>query len=463
MSTLFPWLPIGTFVHGSTSVGRLLQSGENYQTVLSTCGVRVILFLKDCLFRTGDGTIVSEVLAALVREHVLQEYAFNDDNFLIAEFQRNDAPKKISSLVGAAGNAASVSLKDLSFALAELRNGEPKSIWRDAIYLPSLRLCVASSMSDPTESEADRYALAVALLVGAIPDTSLDIETIKKLNPNLETSEIREFLKTLGFEDSHLLSKFGRSTIPDPETFNLPGRPELQNFFREHIIDFFFRFEEYRAMGFSAPNGILLFGPPGSGKTFAVNKLAEFLKWSVFDVDVSEIGSPYIHETSRKLKQVFETASEQAPSIILLEEIDALAARRSDTTHDSKVEEVSQLLRLLEKAASNGILVVATTNRYEALDSAIVRRGRFDHVIEVGYPSAVEICLALESLLKQKPSSAAIQIDRIAAKLIGRPMSDVSWVVNEAARFAVRSSQKEINEELLMKAIESLGKGAPRI
>jgi adenylate kinase family enzyme len=406
---------------------------------------------------------VSEVLAALVREHVLQEYAFNDDNFLIAEFQRNDAPKKISSLVGAAGNAASVSLKDLSFALAELRNGEPKSIWRDAIYLPSLRLCVASSMSDPTESEADRYALAVALLVGAIPDTSLDIETIKKLNPNLETSEIREFLKTLGFEDSHLLSKFGRSTIPDPETFNLPGRPELQNFFREHIIDFFFRFEEYRAMGFSAPNGILLFGPPGSGKTFAVNKLAEFLKWSVFDVDVSEIGSPYIHETSRKLKQVFETASEQAPSIILLEEIDALAARRSDTTHDSKVEEVSQLLRLLEKAASNGILVVATTNRYEALDSAIVRRGRFDHVIEVGYPSAVEICLALESLLKQKPSSAAIQIDRIAAKLIGRPMSDVSWVVNEAARFAVRSSQKEINEELLMKAIESLGKGAPRI
>jgi len=463
MSTLFPWLPVGTVVHSSTSVGRLLQSGEYYQTVLSACGERAILFLKDSLFRASDGTIVSEVLAALVKEDVLQEYVFNDEKFLIADFQRNDAPKKISSLVGSAGNAASVALKDLSFALAELRNAEPKSIWKDAIYIPSLRLCVPGSLSKSSESESDRYALAVALLVGAIPDTSLDIDTIKKLNPNLETSDIREFLKTLGFEDSHLLSRFGRSTIADPETFSLPGRPELQSFFREHIIDFFFRFEEYRAMGFSAPNGILLFGPPGSGKTFAVNKLAEFLKWSVFDVDVSEIGSPYIHETSKKLKQVFETAAERAPSIILLEEIDALATRRNDTTHDSKVEEVSQLLRLLEKAASNGILVVATTNRYEALDSAIVRRGRFDHVIEVGYPSAVEISLALENLLRQRPSSVAIQIDRVATRLIGRPMSDVSWVVNEAARFAVRSSQKEINEELLMKAIDSLGKGAPRI
>jgi cell division protease FtsH len=463
MSELFPWLPIGTLLENGLSIGRLLQSGENFQTVLSGSGERAILFLKDNLYQDDHGNIISPALSSLLERNILRKYSFSDDDFLIADFPRLDMPKKVASLVGSAGNATSIPLRELSFALADLRSLEPKAVWSEAIYLPSEKICIAPSIAHSGEPEHSRYTLAVSLLVGAMPELSLDIETIRKLNPDLETSDIREFLAVLGFGDSLLLSRFGKNKIQNPDTFILPGRPELQAFFREYIIDFFFRFEEYRSMGFSPPNGILLYGPPGSGKTFAVNKLAEFLKWTVFDVDIGGIGSPFIHETSKKLKQVFQTASEQAPSIVLLEEIDALAGRRNDNAHDSKIEEVSQLLRLLEKAASNAILVIATTNRYEVLDSAIVRRGRFDHVIEVGFPSEIEISLALESLLKLRPSNSLIDVKSIASSLVGRPMSDVSWVVNEAARFAVRYSKNEIDDEMLVQATRSLSKSTSRV
>ena len=103
-----------------------------------------------------------------------------------------------------------------------------------------------------------------------------------------------------------------------------------------------------------------------------------FLKWPVYEIDIGVIGSSYIHQTSKKLKEIFEEAAESAPSIVLMEEIDALAGSRSMSMHDSKVEEVAQLLRLIETASKQGILVMATTNRYHTMDHAIVRKVRFD-------------------------------------------------------------------------------------
>lgn len=457
MNDLFPWLPLGVSVDAGLTVGRLLQSGEAFQLVLSGTGDKSILFLKEALYKNSNSNIC-RAFDSLKENGVLREYFYDDERFLFGVFERSEAPRRLASLVNSPGNSTTVPLRPLAFALAELKSVEPKAVWSEALYLSAEKICLPTTLGESAEAESDRYKLAVSLLVGAIPDLSLNIDMIKKLNPNLETSEIREFLSILGFEDVHLISKFGNARIRNPEEFVLPGRPELQDFFREYVIDFFFRFEEYRSMGFSPPNGILLYGPPGSGKTFAVNKLAEFLKWSVFDVDIGSIGSPYIHETSKRLKQVFETASEQSPSIVLLEEIDALATKRGTQVHESKNEEVSQLLRLLEKAANNGILVIATTNRYDALDSAIIRRGRFDHVIEVGFPSKIEITLALRNLLELRPTTDTIEVEQIAAGLEGRPMSDVAWVVNEAARFAVRNSQKKIDESLLNLAISRLGK-----
>jgi SpoVK/Ycf46/Vps4 family AAA+-type ATPase len=114
--------------------------------------------------------------------------------------------------------------------------------------------------------------------------------------------------------------------------------------------------------------------------------------------------------------------------------------------HDHKVEEVNEILRMIEGAAKNNILVIATTNRREALDPALLRKGRFDHAIEVGYPTAEEVCAALTAMLKDRPHHNIQNLDQIASGLAGRPMSDSAWVINEAARLAARGRKDAIDE-----------------
>jgi ATP-dependent Zn protease len=125
--------------------------------------------------------------------------------------------------------------------------------------------------------------------------------------------------------------------------------------------------------------------------------------------------------------------------------------------HDHKIEEVTELLRLVETASENGILVVATTNRRDALDAAILRKGRFDHTVEVGYPTAEEVRAVLDALLNDRPHREASNLSQLAAKLAGRPLSDVAWVVNEGARLAARGKKDAIDEIDLFSALKRLG------
>lgn len=139
----------------------------------------------------------------------------------------------------------------------------------------------------------------------------------------------------------------------------------------------------------------------------------------------------------------------------MLEEIDALASARGPMTHDHKVEEVTELLRLVEDALENRILVIATTNRREALDPAILRKGRFDHAIEIGHPSAIEVYAALNAMLKDRPHNN-LDVQVISEELAGRPMSDAAWVVNEAARMAARARRDSIEQSDLLAAVDRL-------
>jgi cell division protease FtsH len=125
-------------------------------------------------------------------------------------------------------------------------------------------------------------------------------------------------------------------------------------------------------------------------------------------------------------------------------------------THDYKVEEVTELLRLVETASENGILVLATTNRRDALDIAMLRKGRFDHAVEIGYPTAEEVLSALESLVNDRPHQDLPNLNQLAVKLAGRPMSDIAWVINEASRLAARAKKAAIDEIDLFSALKRL-------
>jgi SpoVK/Ycf46/Vps4 family AAA+-type ATPase len=239
------------------------------------------------------------------------------------------------------------------------------------------------------------------------------------------------------------------------KVFELAGREVLANFFNEHIVDIVQNRERYKALGIDFPSAVVLHGPPGCGKTFAVDRLVDFLGWPSFQIDASSVASPYIHETSKKVAEVFDKAMQNAPSVLVIDEMEAFLADREMGSGHHRVEEVAEFLRRIPEAAKNDVLIVAMTNRVEMIDPAILRRGRFDHVINVDYASEEEVFSLLEKLLSTLPKQDGVDPKPIAHELAGRPLSDVAFVVREGARLAARSGKDMLDQASLINALEA--------
>lgn len=238
----------------------------------------------------------------------------------------------------------------------------------------------------------------------------------------------------------------------------------LEQFFNDNIIDIVLHQEQYKRMGISFPGATILYGPPGCGKTYAVEKLSEYLGWRRFDIDSSTIASSYIHDTSKKISEVFHEAIKAAPSILVIDEMEAFLSDRSmagpSGTHH--VEEVAEFLRRIPEAISKGVLVFAMTNMIDSIDPAILRRGRFDHIVEVKMASAEEIAALLKNRFTELPVDETVNADEIAKSLDGHPMSDVTFVLREAGRFAVKRNLDYINGECFDDAVNLLPKKKER-
>ncbi|MBQ6321637.1 MAG: ATP-binding protein [Lachnospiraceae bacterium] len=248
--------------------------------------------------------------------------------------------------------------------------------------------------------------------------------------------------------------------------FVLAGREKLEKFFRDEILDVIDREEEYRRFGVGFPGATLLYGPSGSGKTFAVEKLAAYLGWPVFQITSSSVGSKYIHETSQKVSQMFDLAIAQAPSVLIIDEMEAFLSSRENgvgSAYTAHLEEVGEFLRRIPNAAENHVLLFGMTNMKDSIDTAILRRGRFDHIVEVEMPSKEEVLCVLESLLKDLPTQGDLKLESLAAMLQGRPLSDVAFVVSEAGKMSVRAGKGAIDAKILDEACRSLtGSGKKR-
>ena len=242
------------------------------------------------------------------------------------------------------------------------------------------------------------------------------------------------------------------------EPFSLPGRPALEQFFRENIIDVVLHREAYERMGIHFPGATVLYGPPGSGKTYAVERLAEYLGWPRFDIDSGSVGSSYIHETSRRISEIFTKAMEQAPSILVIDEMEAFLSERRGgspaSTHH--MEEVAEFLRKIPEAVEQGVLIFAMTNMLDSIDPAILRRGRFDHMLKVDFATKEEMQAFLEKRFSELPVDETVDTEALAAELAGHPLSDAAFVLKEAGRFAVRCGLERISATCLDNALTQL-------
>lgn len=239
--------------------------------------------------------------------------------------------------------------------------------------------------------------------------------------------------------------------------FMLAGRPELTRFFNEHIISILNEPERYKKLGIDFPSAILLYGPPGCGKTYAVNKLVEYLGLPKFEINSSTIASPYIHDTAKKISEVFARAIRCAPSIVVIDEMESyLSDRNSATSNSQHIEEVAEFLRQIQNAQDNHVLVIAMTNMYDKIDPAILRHGRFDHHIEVGLPVEEEIYDLLLNITKNISMASDIDLRQFAAELKGKTLADVSFVIKEAGLLSGRNGFDKISVESLREAVAHL-------
>lgn len=233
------------------------------------------------------------------------------------------------------------------------------------------------------------------------------------------------------------------------------GMNKLKNTLYNDVIEPLQNPEKFKKFKLSIPNGILLYGPPGCGKTFIVRKLAEELGYNFIELNPSSVSTPYIHGAVGNIGKVFEMAKLQAPSILFIDEIEGLVPKREElsSSADIKREEINEFLLQLNNAGENNILVVGATNRPHLIDSAILRSGRMDKRIYVSAPDfearkeMFKICLA------GRPFSKNIDYEKLATLTENYVSSDITLIVTQAARNAVNIGKSEIDQKLLIDAV----------
>ncbi len=202
------------------------------------------------------------------------------------------------------------------------------------------------------------------------------------------------------------------------------------------------------------PNGMLFYGPPGCGKSFFAEKFAEETGFNFMLVKASDLGSIYVHGSQGKIADLFKKAEESKPTIICFDEFDAFVPNRSNKGAEHQAGEVNEFLSQLNNCAQRGIFVIATSNRPDMIDPAVLRTGRIDKLVYIPMPDKDARKEMFKLHLNGRPCSE-IDSERLAELTDGYIASDIAYIVNDAAMGAA-FSDKPITQELLEATIKSI-------
>ena len=204
----------------------------------------------------------------------------------------------------------------------------------------------------------------------------------------------------------------------------------------------------FRRLGIEPPKGVLLYGPPGTGKTLLAKAVANEADAYFISINGPEIMSKFYGESEQRLREIFEEAKKNAPAIIFIDEIDAIAPKRSEATGEVEKRVVSQLLTLMDGLEERGqVIVIAATNRPDALDPALRRPGRFDREIPVPVPNREGRKQILEVHTRGMPLADDVDLEELAEATHGYTGADLAALVREAAMAAIREIIPKIDLE----------------
>lgn len=287
----------------------------------------------------------------------------------------------------------------------------------------------------------------------------------KALQPKAENrfKSAKEFIQALNGELEVELS------IPEEKTTKIQpkekkkgkgfsaiaGMQELKDTIQLDVIDALNDKERYAEYGLTIPNGMLLYGPPGCGKTFFAEKTAEEIGFNFYQIKPSDIQSKFVNASQENIKKLFDEARENAPSIIFIDELDALVPSR-DTSNISHMNTsvVNEFLAQMNNCGEDGIFVIGATNRPNAIDPAILRSGRLDKHIYLPPPDYEARKLMFELYLKKRPVEIGLDYVELAKATENYVSSDIKFLCDEASRMALRENSR-ITKEIILDTIRS--------
>lgn len=272
-------------------------------------------------------------------------------------------------------------------------------------------------------------------------------EFIQVLNGELEVEQSVPEEQTIKIQPKEKKIGKGFSAIA--------GMQELKDTIRLDVIDALNDKERYAEYGLTIPNGMLLYGPPGCGKTFFAEKMAEEIGFNFYQIKPSDIQSKFVNASQENIKNLFDEARQNAPSIIFIDELDALVPSR-DTSNISHMNTsaVNEFLTQMNNCGEDGIFIVGATNRPNAIDSAILRSGRLDKHIYLPPPDLEARLMMFKLYLSKRPTELGLDYIILAKATENYVSSDIKFLCDESSRNALKLDSR-ITMNILLQVINS--------